>query len=129
MGYSKAQPHAQPHRAPPTSQVEGHLEEDDDYEAMCDITATMSCTAVFKSSYAHLFSHWGLVPKGHFLDLSLAILGLTLYGAYFVAACLWAVIPSGLRSRLFLTAAVGGACPGATRRVASQSIICRLAEF
>ena len=45
----------------------------------------MSCTAVFKSSYAHLFSHWGLVPKGHPLDLSLAVLGLTLYGCYFVA--------------------------------------------
>ena len=25
----------------PTAQVEGHLEEDDDYEAMCDITATV----------------------------------------------------------------------------------------
>ena len=49
----------------------------------------MSCTAVFSSSYAHLFSHWGLVPKGHPLDLSLAIMGMGLYGAYFVAACLW----------------------------------------
>ena len=91
-------------------QIEGHLEDDDDYEAMCDITATMSCTAVFKSSYAHLFSHWGLVPKGHPLDLSLAIIGVALYGAYFVAGCLWHALPAGFRSQLFLTVAAGGGC-------------------
>ena len=70
----------------------------------------MSCTAVFKSSYAHLFSHWGLVPKGHPLDLSLAILGLTLYGCYFVAGCLWPALPAGFRSKLFLAVAVSGGC-------------------
>ena len=93
-----------------TLQIEGHLEDDDDYEAMCDITATMSCTAVFKSSYAHLFSHWGLVPKGHPLDLSLAIIGVALYGAYFVAGCLWHALPAGFRPQLFLTVAAGGGC-------------------
>ena len=71
----------------------------------------MSCTAVFKSSYAHLFSHWGLVPKGHPLDLSLAILGLTLYTAYFVAGCLWPALPPGFRSRLCLTVAAGNPNP------------------
>ena len=70
----------------------------------------MSCTAVFKSSYAHLFSHWGLVPKGHPLDLSLAILGLTLYGCYFVAGCLWPALPAGFRSKLFLVVAASGGC-------------------
>eukprot|EP00908_Phaeocystis_cordata_P007632 Transcript_18287.p3 GENE.Transcript_18287~~Transcript_18287.p3 ORF type:complete len:122 (-),score=61.73 Transcript_18287:589-954(-) len=70
----------------------------------------MSCTAVFSSSYAHLFSHWGLVPKGHPLDLSLAIMGMGLYGAYFVAACLWYLLPPTFRSSLFLTVAAGGAC-------------------
>ena len=37
--------------------VESHLD-DDDYEAMCDISAVVSCTAVFKSEYAHILSHW-----------------------------------------------------------------------
>ena len=49
-------------------------------------------------------------PKGHPLDLSLAILGLTLYGAYFVAGCLWSALPAGFRSRLFLAVAAGGGC-------------------
>tara|TARA_B110001452_G_scaffold33372_1_gene25874 strand:- start:1825 stop:2319 length:495 start_codon:yes stop_codon:yes gene_type:complete len=89
--------------------VEGHLDEDD-YEAMCDISATMSCTAVFNSTYAHILSHWGVVPQGHPLDLSLAVVGMLLYGGYVVAASLWDVIPPALRKNLFLAVAVGGAC-------------------
>ena len=70
----------------------------------------MSCTAVFSSSYAHLFSHWGLVPKGSDLDLGLAAAGIILYSAYFVAACLWDVIPPGFRKTLFLAVASAGGC-------------------
>lgn len=54
-----------------------------------------------RSSYGHILSHWDLLPKGHPLDLSLALAGLLLYGAYFVAGALWNVIP--LRAALFLT--------------------------
>mmetsp|Transcript_31278 Transcript_31278/g.51791 ORF Transcript_31278/g.51791 Transcript_31278/m.51791 type:complete len:161 (+) Transcript_31278:21-503(+) len=78
------------------------------YEALCDIGASFSCTAVFKSSYSHVMSHWGLVPKGHPLDLSLAVVGMILYGAYFVAGGpLWYVIPA--RATLFLSVASVGA--------------------
>ena len=88
--------------------VEHAAESDDGYEAMCDFAAWASCTQVFKSEYAHLLSHWGLVPRGHALDLSLAIMGLILYSAYFLAACLWDVMPA--RKPLFLTVASCGAC-------------------
>ena len=82
--------------------VESHLD-DDSYEAMCDIGAGFSCTAVFSSEYAHPLSHWGLVPKGSELDLGLASAGLLLYAAYFLAACLWEVMP--FRKHLFLAVA------------------------
>jgi vitamin-K-epoxide reductase (warfarin-sensitive) len=92
--------------------VEAHMDEDD-YEALCDISASFSCTEVFKSEYGHILSHMGIVPKPvegvhHPLDLSLAVIGLVLYSAYFLAACLWSVIP--FRKPLFLTVATAGAC-------------------
>ena len=40
---------------------------------------------VFRSVYAHILSHWGLVQPGSPLDLSLAVAGLGLYSAYFIA--------------------------------------------
>ena len=86
--------------------VESHLDEPG-YEAACDLGAAFSCTAVFKSPYAHLLSHWGLVPVGDALDLSLAVAGMLLYGAYFVAGALWPVVP--FRAQLFITVASAGA--------------------
>jgi len=88
--------------------VESHMDEPG-YEAACDIGATFSCTAVFKSAYAHPVSHWGLVEQGDALDLSLAIVGMLLYGAYFAAACLWSVDLMPFRQPLFLAVAVAGA--------------------
>lgn len=80
----------------------------DGYEAMCDIAAKFSCTEVFRSEYAHPLSHWGLVPKGSDLDIGLATAGIILYTAYFLAACLWELMP--FRKPLFLTVASCGAC-------------------
>ncbi len=79
--------------------------------AMCDISASMSCTAFFQSSYGHILSHWGLVEKGSPLDLSLTVAGMLLYGAYFAAACLWDLLGAiGIRRHMFLAvASVGGA--------------------
>lgn len=79
-----------------------------DYEALCDFGASFSCTAVFSSKYAHILSAWGVVPAGHPLDLSLAVAGMLLYGAYFVAGGpLWSVMPA--RAAVFLTVASCGA--------------------
>jgi len=87
--------------------VEAHMD-DDGYEALCDISATFSCTEVFRSPYAHPLSHWGLVKKDSDLDLGLAAAGIILYSCYFLAACLWTVMP--FRKPLFLTVASVGAC-------------------
>lgn len=76
--------------------------------AVCDLSATASCTAVFKSEYAHPLSLWGLVDKGSEYDLGLASAGLLMYSAYFVAGCLWDFVP--FRKSLFLTVAICGAC-------------------
>eukprot|EP00462_Mataza_sp_D1_P024109 CAMPEP_0175145672 /NCGR_PEP_ID=MMETSP0087-20121206/14917_1 /TAXON_ID=136419 /ORGANISM="Unknown Unknown, Strain D1" /LENGTH=187 /DNA_ID=CAMNT_0016430477 /DNA_START=84 /DNA_END=647 /DNA_ORIENTATION=+ len=57
------------------------------YKAMCDFEVggfSGSCTKVFGSSYGHILSHWGLVPEGHPLDLSLAVSGLFLYSLLFL---------------------------------------------
>ena len=61
--------------------VEFQLADDPYYVASCDVGG-MSCTAVFTSPYAHILSHWGLVPKGSALDLGLAEAGLSLYTGF-----------------------------------------------
>ena len=86
--------------------VEMHMDEEG-YEAMCDIGQFFSCTAVFKSSYGHILSHWGVLPPGHPLDLSLALVGMLLYGAYFIAGAIWNSIPC--RAALFLAVSSSGA--------------------
>ena len=58
----------------------GPLKGKSTYKAMCDFESASlgisgSCSKVFESSYGHILSHWGLVPKGHPLDLSLAVSG------------------------------------------------------
>merc|ERR1712176_1250302 len=67
-----------------------------------------NCATVFKSKYGHILSHWGIVPKGSVLDLSLAVSGLILYSAYFLAISIRFYFP--FREELFLAVAVGGAC-------------------
>jgi len=65
------------------------------------------CGAVFSSPYGHILSHWGVVPRGHVLDLSLAAIGILLYTVYFIALS----YPRSwhYREALFLAVAVGGA--------------------
>ena len=46
------------------------------YVPACNIGG-FDCGKVLTSSYAHILSHWGLVPRGHILDLSLAGSGLS----------------------------------------------------
>jgi len=64
-------------------------EDEGPYEAMCDfniesVGISGSCTKVFGSSYGHILSHWGILEKGHPLDLSLATTGIILYTLMFL---------------------------------------------
>lgn len=58
--------------------VEYMHEQDDGYEAMCDI-GSVSCSRVLTSEYGHIFSHVGLFPKGSLLDQSNAFYGFVFY--------------------------------------------------
>eukprot|EP00434_Breviolum_minutum_P018899 symbB.v1.2.016666.t3/scaffold1250.1/size128898/8 len=86
--------------------VENRLK-DPFYQPGCSASWTGGdCATVFKSSYGHILSHWGIVPKGSLLDLSLPILGLVLYGSYLCAISISRPFP--FREELFLSAAIGG---------------------
>ncbi|KAJ8604821.1 hypothetical protein CTAYLR_001022 [Chrysophaeum taylorii] len=67
--------------------VETSMKADEFYEPAC-VTRWGSCATVFKSDYAHLLSHWGLVSKNGQWDLSLATLGAMNYAVY-IAYPLW----------------------------------------
>ena len=67
-----------------------------------------SCATVLTSSHAHILSHWGILPVGHVLDLSLSEMGVLLYSTYFVAISLTFRVP--FREQLFLASASAGAC-------------------
>ena len=78
------------------------------YQPACSASWTGGdCATVFKSSYGRILSHWGIVPSGSPLDLSLPVLGLILYTTYW-----WAIQtpPFLFRKELFLAATIGGAC-------------------
>eukprot|EP00435_Cladocopium_sp_Y103_P069701 s238_g33.t2 len=86
--------------------VENRLK-DPFYQPGCSASWTGGdCATVFKSSYGHILSHWGIVPKGSVLDFSLPILGLVLYGSYWCAISISSPFP--FREKIFLTAAIGG---------------------
>merc|ERR1711907_512453 len=74
--------------------VENKLTDNPFYKPACE-TSWGSCSTVFKSEYAHILSHWGIVPKGHALDLSLAASGLVIYFIYLLYPTkLFRVFPS-----------------------------------
>ena len=69
-----------------------------EYKAMCDFDIkgtgiSGSCTKVFGSEYARVLSKWGLVPPGHWLDLSLAQAGIMLYSVKFCYPFLAHLVP------------------------------------
>eukprot|EP01065_Artemidia_motanka_P051285 TRINITY_DN9006_c0_g1_i1.p1 TRINITY_DN9006_c0_g1~~TRINITY_DN9006_c0_g1_i1.p1 ORF type:complete len:180 (+),score=65.59 TRINITY_DN9006_c0_g1_i1:52-540(+) len=61
--------------------VESELRKNPFYEPACN-SGWGSCATVFQSPYAHPLSAWGLLPRGHPLDLSLAVAGLCNYLVY-----------------------------------------------
>jgi len=78
------------------------------YEPAC-VTRWGSCATVFGSDYAHLLSHWGLVPKRSPLDLSLAAMGMANYGLYAAYPWLW---PGGAALKATLLLAIATASVG-----------------
>lgn len=65
--------------------TESKLHSNPGYQPSCDIMGLGSCSKVFMSGPAHILSYWGLVPRGHALDLSLgecAIPYFLVMGAY-----------------------------------------------
>ena len=83
--------------------VESQLD-DPFYEPACSGVFGGNCGKVFKSEYAHILSAWGVVPKGHPLDLSLASSGLLMYTGYLVAISIKGPWP--FREQLFLAATI-----------------------
>merc|ERR1711907_796178 len=74
------------------------------YEPVCN-TSWGSCATVFRSSYSKLFSHWGVVPKGHMLDLSLAESGMIIYLVYALWPYWRKVVPSAEKLLLLMSLA------------------------
>jgi vitamin-K-epoxide reductase (warfarin-sensitive) len=50
-----------------------------DYEPLCDIKGFASCSTVLNSEYSYPLSSFGIVPRGHALDVSNAFAGLLWY--------------------------------------------------
>merc|ERR1719487_2834472 len=59
-----------------TMYVESQIRSIPGYQAACDLGSWSSCSNVFKSPWAHILRHWGLVERGSPLDLSLPQLSL-----------------------------------------------------
>lgn len=55
-----------------------------DYEALCDISETVSCTDVFSSEQGRIWSHLGLIDKGSILDQPNAVYGVIFYILYYL---------------------------------------------
>ena len=87
--------------------VESQLD-DPFYEPACSGVFGGNCGKVFKSEYSHILSAWGVLPKGHPLDLSLAVSGMLMYTGYLIAISVPGPWP--FREQLFLGATVSGAC-------------------
>ncbi|XP_012220287.1 vitamin K epoxide reductase complex subunit 1-like protein 1 [Linepithema humile] len=56
--------------------VETNKEQDDSYEALCDISEHISCTKVFMSEYGKGF---GLIPKNSIFNIPNSLYGLAFY--------------------------------------------------
>ena len=50
-----------------------------DFEALCDISSTVSCSKVFNSEQGKIWSYFGLIPKDSVLDQPNAVYGVFFY--------------------------------------------------
>ena len=69
--------------------VEQQKELNPSFEALCDINSSVSCSKVFSSEQGKIWSYFGLIPKGHFLDQPNAVYGLLFYTAVLVLELLF----------------------------------------
>jgi vitamin-K-epoxide reductase (warfarin-sensitive) len=74
-----------------------------EYEALCDISETVSCSKVFLSEYGKIFSFVGLVEKDSVMDLPNAFYGLCFYVACGIVHCCFGDTSMGQIILLFLT--------------------------
>jgi vitamin-K-epoxide reductase (warfarin-sensitive) len=65
--------------------VEHRATIEDDYEALCDISETVSCSKVFTSEYGKIFSYIGIIPKDSIVDLPNAVYGAIFYLVYAIS--------------------------------------------
>ena len=91
-----------------TIYLEGRTNEDQDYQATCDISDEISCTKVFKSSYSHILSHFELVARDSDYDISNAYVGMAFYVCSFLLPFLTPLSLS-FRRTIQLLAATGAA--------------------
>ncbi len=75
---------------------------DADYEALCDVSATMSCSKVLNSEYGKIFSHLGLFPKDSLFDQPNAFYGLVFYFLVGIMGSMSVRSPATLSLNLFL---------------------------
>merc|ERR1712054_505020 len=88
--------------------VENKLDNNPFYKPACE-TSWGSCSTVFKSEYAHILSYWGVVPKCHVLDLSLAVSGIIVYSIYLLYPTkLFRMLPSPHSFLMFMS--IAGCC-------------------
>lgn len=59
--------------------VEMKKESDSSFEAVCDISETISCSKVFLSEQGKIWSFLGIIPKGSVLDQPNAVYGALFY--------------------------------------------------
>ena len=76
-----------------------------EYEALCDIKwLGVSCSKVFKSKYGKMLSLFGIVRKGHPLDVPNAALGVLFYVCAFLLPYLRSVLSNRVRATIMLAA-------------------------
>jgi len=86
--------------------VENMKDTNPDFEALCDINASVSCSKVFSSEQGKIWSYFGLIPKDSLLDVPNAVYGMAFYVLIIVLD--QAFSKSALAVKIMLLAAVFG---------------------
>ena len=88
--------------------VEHMKEANPDFEALCDINASVSCSKVFSSPQGKIWSYFGLIPKDSVLDVPNAVYGVAFYSLIIVLDQTPAFRKSAVAMNLMVLLAVFG---------------------